>query len=42
LSDQGIETLTDEIEKRPALYNKTLKGYLDKNLKKVCEALLED
>jgi hypothetical protein len=34
LSDQGIEKLIDETEKRPALYNKTLKEYLDNNLKK--------
>lgn len=47
LSDEGIEKLINEMEKRPALYNKTLKGYLDSNLKKklwleVCEAVLED
>jgi hypothetical protein len=33
LSDQGIEKLIDEMEKIPALYNETLKVYLDSNLK---------
>ena len=47
LSDQGIEKLIDEIKKWPALYNKTLKEYLDNNLKKrlwleVCEVVIED
>ncbi|PNF26649.1 hypothetical protein B7P43_G06833 [Cryptotermes secundus] len=47
LSDEGIEKLINGMEKRPALYNKTLKGYLDSNLKKkllleVYEAVLED
>jgi hypothetical protein len=47
LSDQGIVKLIDETEERPALYNKTLKEYLDNNLKKklwleVCEAVLKD
>jgi hypothetical protein len=29
-----LKKLINEVEKRPALYNKTLKGYLDNNMKK--------
>lgn len=45
LTDEHIESLIEEIEKRPALYKKSLKEYSDINLKKnqwleVCEAVV--
>lgn len=45
ITDELIETLIEEIEKRPALYKKSLKEYSDVNIKKnlwleVCEAVV--
>jgi hypothetical protein len=44
--DQSIENLIEEVEKRPALYLKSLKEYPDTNHKKklweeVCTALID-
>jgi hypothetical protein len=43
--DENIETLIEEVEKRPAIYNKTLKEYANINIKKqlweeVCTAVI--
>jgi hypothetical protein len=45
--DQSIEKLIEEVEKRPALYLKSLKEYSDTNHKKklweeVCTDLIEN
>jgi hypothetical protein len=44
--DQSIERLIEEVEKRPALYLKSLKEYSDTNHKKLweemCAALIEN
>jgi hypothetical protein len=45
--DQSIEKLIEEVEKRPALYLKSLKEYSDTNHKKklckeMCAALIEN
>jgi hypothetical protein len=44
--NQSIEKLTEEVEKRPALYLKSLKEYPDTNHKKlweeVCTAMIEN
>jgi hypothetical protein len=45
--DQSTEKLMDEMEKRPALYLKSMKEYSDTNHKKkfweqVCTALIEN
>ena len=43
--DENIETLIEEVEKRQAIYNKTLKEYANINIKKqlweeVCAAVI--
>jgi hypothetical protein len=45
--DQSVEKLIEEVEKRPALYLKSLKEYSDSNYKKklweeVCTSLIEN
>jgi hypothetical protein len=45
IRDENIETLIEEVEKRPAIYNKTLKEYENINIKKqlwgeVCAAVI--
>lgn len=47
ISDEKVEQLIDEVEKRPALYKKSLKEYSDANLKKklweeVCVAIVDN
>jgi hypothetical protein len=47
MRDQGIEKFIEKVEKRPALYFKSLKGYSHTNHKKkcweeVCTALIEN
>jgi hypothetical protein len=47
INDSLIETLIEEIEKRPALFKKNLKEYTDINLKKrlweeVCETVVPE
>jgi hypothetical protein len=34
IMDENIETLIEEVEKRPAIYNKTLKEYANINIEK--------
>jgi len=34
IMDENTETLIEEVEKRPAIYNKTLKEYANINIKK--------
>jgi hypothetical protein len=34
--DENVETLIEEVEKRPAIYDKTLKEYANTNIKRKC------
>jgi len=45
IMDENVETLIEEVEKRPAIYNKTLKEYANINIKiqlweEVCAAVI--
>jgi hypothetical protein len=45
--DENVETLIEEAEKRPAIYDKTLKEYANTNIKKqpwevVCSAVVSN
>ena len=47
LSDEKVEELIDEVERRPPLYKKSLKEYSDVNLKKklweeVCASIINN
>jgi hypothetical protein len=45
--DENVETLIEEVKKRPAIYDKTLKEYANTNIKKnfggeVCSAVVSN
>jgi hypothetical protein len=45
--DENVETLIEEVEKRPAIYDKTLTKYANTNIKKhlweeVCSAVVSN